>query len=279
LADAGTIGVVLVSEIQLYREGLAVRLAAEPGLELIASLDSLPEALRLAAECSPDLVLFNVSTTSQNLSALSSAVASLPGTRFVALGVGDLDGAMGWVEVGVAGFLEQRCSPRMAAALLQRVRELSRLRHTGNLGLLTARELEILRMVGEVGIDVSTTAMSRSYWTPVIADRETVPVPPVGADASDELDAVPAVVHRRAVTRIQARVSGRADALVKSPAVQYRRGGVQSGPGRYAEGFRATLSPTGPLSPPTRAASSWAACGPAGSRSAKCSSSIRCTNS
>jgi DNA-binding NarL/FixJ family response regulator len=189
LTGQGTVGVVLASEIQLYREGLAVRLAAEPGLELIASLGSLSEALRVAAGCSPDLVLFNVSATSQNLSELSSSVASLAGTRFVALGVGDLDEAMGWVEVGAAGFLEQRdsfeelrevidavmrdelrCSPRMAAALLQRVRELSLLRHTGNLGLLTQREVEILRMVGE-GLSNAEIAGRTSLRLPTVKNH------------------------------------------------------------------------------------------------------------
>jgi len=189
VTDAGTVGVVLVSEIQLYREGLAVRLAAEPGLELIASLDTLPEALEVAARRLPDLVLFHVSPTSQSLSALSEAVASLPGTRFVALGVVEVDEAMVWVEVGVAGFLEQRdsfgelrevigavmrdelrCSPRMAAALMQRVRELSRLRWRADLALLTAREREVLRLLGE-GLSNTEIARRTSLRLPTVKNH------------------------------------------------------------------------------------------------------------
>jgi two-component system, NarL family, nitrate/nitrite response regulator NarL len=177
---------VLVSEIQLYREGLAARVAGEPGWELIASLDSLPEALRVARESAADLVLFNVPPESGNLRALEEAVSSLPGTRFVALDVGDVDEAIAWVEVGVAGFLEQRdsfdelreviesvmrdelrCSPRMAGALLQRVRELSRLRWSGSVGLLTLREREILRLVGQ------------GLSNPEIADRMRLRLPTV----------------------------------------------------------------------------------------------------
>ena len=186
MAAPGLVRIVLASEIQLYREGLAVRVAGEPGWELIASLDSLPDALRVAAESAADLVLFNVPPESGNLQALEEAVSSLPGARFVALDVGDVDEAIAWVEVGVVGFLEQRdsfdelrevidsvmrdelrCSPRMAGALLQRVRELSRLRWTGNVGLLTTRELEILRMVGQ------------GLSNPEIADRTQLRLPTV----------------------------------------------------------------------------------------------------
>jgi DNA-binding NarL/FixJ family response regulator len=180
---------VLASEIQLYREGLAVRLAAEPGLDLIASLDTLPEALHVAARHLPDLVLFNVSPTPQSLSSLSAAAASLTGTRFVALGVADPDEALVWVEVGVAAFVEQsdsfdelrevieavmrdelRCSPRMAAALMQRVRELSRPRWSGSLAQLTAREREILRLLGE-GLSNTEIADRTSLRLPTVKNH------------------------------------------------------------------------------------------------------------
>lgn len=185
----GVLGVVLVSEIQLYREGLAVRVAVEPGWDLIASLDSLPEALAAAAAASAELVLFNVPPVRENMVAVAEAVAAQPGARFIALGVSDAAEAMAWVEVGVAGFLEQRdsfdelravidsvmrdelrCSPRMAAALLQRVRELSRWRWTAKLGLLTARELDILRLVGQ-GLTNGEIALRMSLRLPTVKNH------------------------------------------------------------------------------------------------------------
>lgn len=183
------IRIVLVSEIQLYREGLAVRIAAEPGWLLLASLDALPEALRAAADSRADVVLFNVPPAPEHLTALADAVLALPEMRFVALGVADVEEAMAWAEVGVVGFLEQqdsfeelraviasvmlgelRCSPRMAAALLQRVRDLSRGRWTGNLSLLTARELEILRLVGE-GMSNTEIASRMSLRLPTVKNH------------------------------------------------------------------------------------------------------------
>jgi two-component system nitrate/nitrite response regulator NarL len=189
LTAPGVIRIVLVSEIQLYREGLAVRIAAEPGWQLIASLDTLPEALRAAAETGADVVLINVPPAPEHLAALADAVLALPETRFVALGVNEVDEAMAWGEVGVVGFLEQRdsfeelravidsvmrgelrCSPRMAAALLHRVRELSRGRWTGNLALLTTRELEILRLVGE-GLTNHEIARRTSLRLPTVKNH------------------------------------------------------------------------------------------------------------
>lgn len=189
MTGPGVVRVVLVSEIQLYREGLRVRLAAEDGLELIACLDALPAAPHAVGGRSADLVLFNVSPTSENLAAVAESVAALPGARFVALGVGAPDQAMAWVEVGVVGFLEQRdsfdelravidsvmrdelrCSPRMAAALLRRVRELSGTRWTGSVGILTSREREVLRLVGE-GLSNREIAERTSLRLPTVKNH------------------------------------------------------------------------------------------------------------
>jgi len=185
----GGIRVVLVSEIQLYREGLAVRIAAEPGWDLVATVETLSEAPLAAATWSAELVLCSVSPTSANLATLAAAVTSLVDARFVALGIDHVEEAVAWAEAGAAGFVERRdsfdelhavidsvlrgelrCSPRIAAALLRRVRELSRMRWRTSVELLTTRELEVLRLVGE-GLSNTEIARRTSLRVPTVKNH------------------------------------------------------------------------------------------------------------
>jgi two-component system nitrate/nitrite response regulator NarL len=164
-----SIRVVLTSEIRLHREGLASQLAVDGGIELVASADTLADAVALLSVRAVDIVLLDVAPTSEHLGALADAVATMPDARFVVLGVVEADEALAWAEVGAAGFLEPggsldelravlesvmrgelRCSPRIAAALLRRVRSFGRdHRPRDTVGRLTMRELEILTLVGE----------------------------------------------------------------------------------------------------------------------------------
>jgi two-component system nitrate/nitrite response regulator NarL len=163
------IRVVLTSEVRLHREGLVSKLAADGGIELVASADALGQSARLLEEHAADIVLLDMAASPDNLAGVSDAVARLPDARFVVLGVVEVDEAMSWAEAGVAGFLEPwdsleelravlesvlrdelRCSPRIAAALLRRVRATARERSPRDtLARLTVRELEIVGLIGE----------------------------------------------------------------------------------------------------------------------------------
>jgi two-component system nitrate/nitrite response regulator NarL len=164
------IRVVLTSEVRLHREGLVSKLTSETGIELVASADTLAGAARFLEERAADIALLDVAASPENLSELSAAVARLPEACFVVLGVVEPEEALAWAEVGAAGFLEPggsieelravldsvmrgelRCSPRIAAALLRRVRAMGREQHRpkDTLGRLTTRELEIVELIGE----------------------------------------------------------------------------------------------------------------------------------
>jgi two-component system, NarL family, nitrate/nitrite response regulator NarL len=164
------IRVVLTSEVRLHREGLVSKLTSEAGIELIASAGALTQAAELLEAHVADIVLLDMSPSPENLAALSDVVAKLPEARFVVLGVIEADDAMAWAEAGAAGFLEPggsieelravldsamrgelRTSPRIAAALLRRVRAFGREYRSpkDTLGRLTTRELEIVGLIGQ----------------------------------------------------------------------------------------------------------------------------------
>lgn len=162
---AARLGVVLVSEGRAS-SGLP---DDESELELVARAHSLSEALLAASRQPVEAVLLDVSPSLRwRADVLAASVSRPPGPRIVAIGVAGIEEAMAWAEAGVAGFVEAgastqelaavlasarrgelRCSPEVGAALLRRVRELGRDHTEVQLARLTAREREILGLIGE----------------------------------------------------------------------------------------------------------------------------------
>ena len=131
------IRVTIVSDIRLYREGLARALAAQPEVEVAENM--VEEVLLKLRGSQPDIVLADsaiVRTTEL------AARAAANGVRVVAFAVAeeDEDEVLACARVGVAGFVERnatmeellttlrtasrgevRCSPRIAGLLVGRV--------------------------------------------------------------------------------------------------------------------------------------------------------------
>lgn len=135
------IRVTIVSDIRLYREGLARALAAQPEVEVAENM--VEEVLLKLRGSQPDIVLADsaiVRTTEL------AARAAANGVRVVAFAVAeeDEDEVLACARVGVAGFVERnatmeellttlrtasrgevRCSPRIAGLLVGRVAALT----------------------------------------------------------------------------------------------------------------------------------------------------------
>lgn len=133
---------MIVSDVRLYREGLAQALAAQPELDVVAHMPG--DALRKLDGCHPNIVLADsaiVRTTEL------AARAANNGASVVAFAVAedDEDEVLACAGVGVAGFVarnatmdellttlrtasqgEVRCSPRIATLLVRRVAALTR---------------------------------------------------------------------------------------------------------------------------------------------------------
>lgn len=135
------IRVTIVSDVRLYREGLARALAAQPEVEVAENM--VEEVLLKLRGSQPDIVLADsaiVRTTEL------AARAAANGVRVVAFAVAeeDEDEVLACARVGVAGFVERnatmeellttlrtasrgevRCSPRIAGLLVGRVAALT----------------------------------------------------------------------------------------------------------------------------------------------------------
>jgi DNA-binding NarL/FixJ family response regulator len=163
---AESINVLVVDDHPLFRQGVVHSLASEPGLAIVGEASSGEEALKLARELLPDVVLLDMSMPGwSGLVTAEKISTACPATTIVVLTVSeDRDkllaafkaGARAYVLKGVsaqelanvvrtAARGDVYVSPSLAAEMLV---SLTQGRAPDSLQELTEREREILRLIG-----------------------------------------------------------------------------------------------------------------------------------
>jgi two-component system NarL family response regulator len=164
--------VLIVDDHALFRRGLELVLDAEPDLEIVAEASDGLEAIELAAELSPDVVLMDVRMPGVGgIEATRRIRIAHPATRVMMLTVSEDDEDLfAAVRAGATGYLLKEMSidevagavravargqavvtPSMASKLLGEFNVLSRrvdAQH-GTAPRLTDREVEVLRLVAK----------------------------------------------------------------------------------------------------------------------------------
>jgi len=153
--------VLVVDDHPVVRTGLIAMLAAEPDIEVVGEGGSGSEAIRLAGQLAPDVVLMDLRMPGMDGVAATKAIVAGGGPRVVVVTTYDTDSdILRAVEAGATGYLlkdtprqqmadavraaargETVLAPPVAARLMTRMR-------AGPADLLTARELEVLELVG-----------------------------------------------------------------------------------------------------------------------------------
>jgi two-component system nitrate/nitrite response regulator NarL len=159
--------VFIVSEVRLYREGLARLLRRDQRLEVVATAEDVSSALEQLADLAepPEAVLLDLPAPA-GLEGLARLGAAVPSARIIILNVSDRDeqALIAWAEAGVGGLLARDvdlddvaravqttvsggtvCSPRLAALLLQRLARTPEERPVSS--PLTSREREIAALL------------------------------------------------------------------------------------------------------------------------------------
>jgi two-component system, NarL family, nitrate/nitrite response regulator NarL len=162
--------VIVVSEVRLLGEGLALALEREASLSVCGCFGVLNDALRNLAALQPDIVLLNT-----DLRAAADAITRLralaPGVKVIALAITEnLEDVVAWAQAGVAGYIpstaalrdvapllvdivrgEQPCAARVAAGLLRRVGDMGPSKGFAAVAVSaatpTAREMQVLEMI------------------------------------------------------------------------------------------------------------------------------------
>jgi DNA-binding NarL/FixJ family response regulator len=115
------IKILIVDDEQLLRLGFRMIFEAEPDLEVVGEAGDGTEALRLAGECHPDVVLMDIRMPRTNgIDATARIIAALPAVRVLVLTTFDLDEyAFAALRAGASGFLLKNAEP---AVLLSAIR-------------------------------------------------------------------------------------------------------------------------------------------------------------
>jgi DNA-binding NarL/FixJ family response regulator len=164
------IQLLIVDDHPLFREGVIQTLRAEPDIEIVGEATTASEAVRLAGELLPDIILLDITIPGGGLNAAQTIAATLPVTKIVMLTASEAEedvltalksGARGYILKGVssrelvkivrdvqAG--EAYVTPSLAASLLSEMKNgpsPSARPATHPLDELTERESQILERV------------------------------------------------------------------------------------------------------------------------------------
>lgn len=159
------ISLAIITDIRLYREGLAEVLGRESDIRVVGTASSDEASIRRIVRDAPDVALLDMAMSASATIARTLGQSGT-GIAVLALGVPETEShVLACAEVGAAGYVpregslqdlldgvrqvacgEAHYSPRLMAVLLQRFAARSAPRDQA-LGRLTARELEIVGLI------------------------------------------------------------------------------------------------------------------------------------
>ncbi|MES0278405.1 MAG: response regulator transcription factor [Dehalococcoidales bacterium] len=174
-AKEAVIGVFLVDDHQLVRQGLRTILRRAPGIEVVGEASSGEEALALVKEIKPDVILMDIRMDgTDGFKSLKQIKKVCPDTAFIMLTVYDSElYAAEAIRIGASGYITKDCTRELLingirvvsqggtvwqeGILRRATRGLSGLSEEGTGGdltpqlveQLTPRELEILALLAE----------------------------------------------------------------------------------------------------------------------------------
>lgn len=162
------IQVLIVDDHPLFRDGVVQTLGADPEMDIVGQAKTAAEAMRLAAELLPDIILLDITIPGGGLNAAQAIAASLPIAKIIMLTASEAEedvltalkaGARGYILKGVSGDElvrivrsvyagEAYVTPGLAATLLAEMQNHRPAQpEAGPLDELTEREGEILEQV------------------------------------------------------------------------------------------------------------------------------------
>jgi DNA-binding NarL/FixJ family response regulator len=169
------INLLLVNETRLMGNVIAAALEGESDIRVVACVTNMDDAMSIVSERDVDVALVSTRLPDQGALKLTNAITELkPSTKVLALGLTEeKQHVLRYVEAGAAGYVLRDdsledlietvraaregkvfVSPQIAAAIMERLSNLARLfsdveNSVTDTTELTARELEVLQLIGE----------------------------------------------------------------------------------------------------------------------------------
>jgi DNA-binding NarL/FixJ family response regulator len=163
--------VLVVDDQELFRRGLTMLLAVEPGIEVIGEAGDGVEGTELATTAAPDIVLLDIRMPKRSgIEACLAIKEAVPSAKIIMLTVSDEEADLyEAVKSGASGYLlkdssieevaqavrvvaegQSLISPSMAVKLIDEFKQMSRPERTPGAGFrLTERELDVLKLVAK----------------------------------------------------------------------------------------------------------------------------------
>lgn len=173
-----TVKVILADDHNITRSGLKALLEREPEIEVIAEAENGRQAVRLAQDLKPDIIVMDISMPDMNgMEATRQVLAGNPEIKIVALSMHSHRRYIsGMLKAGATGYLLKSCafeeltnaiftiadgkaylSPSIADTVVKDYVNPSASSSSSKLGELSAREREVLQLIAE-GLPTKETA-------------------------------------------------------------------------------------------------------------------------
>jgi len=152
MTETAPVRVVLADDQRLVRESLATLLGLLDGIELVATASDGEEALALAAEHNPDVVLMDLRMPRMDgIEATGQLHARHPDVRVIALTTyADDESVLGVLHAGARGYLTKDASSQdIRSAILAVAAGDAALDPAVQSHVVTAREAEVLALIAE----------------------------------------------------------------------------------------------------------------------------------
>jgi DNA-binding NarL/FixJ family response regulator len=163
-----TIRVLLADDHRMLREGLR-RSLTEEGLEIVGEAENGEQAVRMAAELRPDVVLMDVSMPEMDGVEATRAIRAASDVQVIMLTMhADKEVLAEAIRAGASGYLVKDCSteevaeavrlavegetalsPQLAATMLDEVRRLDEPETSDEDRVVTKREEEVLQLIAD----------------------------------------------------------------------------------------------------------------------------------
>jgi two-component system, NarL family, nitrate/nitrite response regulator NarL len=112
----------IVDDHPLFREGVAKLLARTPGVEIVADGSTAVDAVNIARELVPDVLLLDLKLPDDGARAASTIAREHPSVRIVILTASDSDSDVAaMLQLGVHGYLLKGCTGQEIVRAVQRV--------------------------------------------------------------------------------------------------------------------------------------------------------------
>ena len=112
----------VIDDHSLFRDGVVKLLARTPGIEVVAYGSTAADAITIARDLQPDVMLIELKLSDDGAAAASVIAREHPGIRLVILTISDSDSDVtAMLQLGVHGYLLKGCTGQDIVRAVQRV--------------------------------------------------------------------------------------------------------------------------------------------------------------